>query len=134
MATKQSGLGRGLGDLFARTDDDTPTTLGDGSRFAELPVDAITPNPQQPRTVFDEDDLSELAESVREFGVLQPIVVRESGRNQYELIMGERRLRASKLAERATKLANAQPAVCHAIPPTSAPPSAAPQRTLVLGM
>jgi ParB family chromosome partitioning protein len=102
MATKQSGLGRGLGDLFARTDDDTPTTLGDGSRFAELPVDAITPNPQQPRTVFDEDDLSELAESVREFGVLQPIVVRESGRNQYELIMGERRLRASKLAERAT--------------------------------
>ena len=102
MATKQSGLGRGLGDLFARTDDETPAPLGDGSRFAELPVDAITPNPQQPRTVFDEDDLSELAESIREFGVLQPVVVRESGRNRYELIMGERRLRASKLADRAT--------------------------------
>jgi ParB family chromosome partitioning protein len=102
MAAKQSGLGRGLGDLFARTDDETPAPLGDGSRFAELPVDAITPNPQQPRTVFDEDDLGELAESIREFGVLQPVVVRESGRNQYELIMGERRLRASKLAERAT--------------------------------
>ena len=102
MATKQSGLGRGLGDLFARTDDETPAPLGDGSRFAELPVDAITPNPQQPRTVFDEDDLGELAESIREFGVLQPVVVRESGRNQYELIMGERRLRASKLAERGT--------------------------------
>ena len=102
MATKQSGLGRGLGDLFARTDDGTPAPLGDGSRFAELPVDAITPNPQQPRTVFDEDDLGELAESIREFVVLQPVVVRESGRNQYELIMSERRLRASKLAERAT--------------------------------
>ena len=63
MATKQSGLGRGLGDLFARTDDETPAPLGDGSRFAELPVDAITPNPQQPRTVFDEDDLGEASDA-----------------------------------------------------------------------
>ena len=75
MAAKQSGLGRGLGDLFARTDDETPAPLGDGSRFAELPVDAITPNPQQPRTVFDEDDLGELAESIREFGLRGQIVL-----------------------------------------------------------
>ncbi|MFT3888324.1 MAG: ParB/RepB/Spo0J family partition protein [Arachnia sp.] len=101
MAMKQSGLGRGLGDLFARTDDEE-AVLQDGSRFAELPVDAISPNPQQPRTVFDEDELEELADSIREFGVLQPVVVREAGRNAYELIMGERRLRASKLAGRET--------------------------------
>lgn len=98
MAVKQSGLGRGLGDLFARTDQDEPTALGDGSTFEELPLDKIVPNPQQPRKVFDEDDLDELADSIREFGVLQPVVVRRADKGQYELIMGERRLRASKLA------------------------------------
>lgn len=102
MATKQSGLGRGLGDLFARTDGETPQSLTDGSSFEELPLDQISPNPQQPRTVFDEDDLQELAASIAEFGVLQPVVVRKVGRNAYELIMGERRLRASKLAGKAT--------------------------------
>jgi len=103
MATKQSGLGRGLGDLFARTDDDQEVKpLTDGSTFADLPLEQISPNPQQPRTVFDEDDLDELADSIAEFGVLQPVVVRKAGRNRYELIMGERRLRASKLAGRTT--------------------------------
>ena len=102
MATKQSGLGRGLGDLFARTDEDQSTPLQDGSTFAELPLEQIVPNPQQPRTIFDEDDLAELAASIGEFGVLQPVVVRKAGRNAYELIMGERRLRASKLAGRPT--------------------------------
>ncbi|WP_331715978.1 ParB/RepB/Spo0J family partition protein [Tessaracoccus coleopterorum] len=103
MATKQSGLGRGLGDLFARTDDDQEVKpLTDGSTFADLPLGQISPNPQQPRTVFDEDDLDELADSIAEFGVLQPVVVRRAGRNRYELIMGERRLRASKLAGRET--------------------------------
>ena len=103
MAARQSGLGRGLGDLFARTDDEQETQpLNDGSTFAELPLEQISPNPQQPRTVFDEDDLEELAASIAEFGVLQPIVVRKAGRNRSELIMGERRLRASKLANKET--------------------------------
>lgn len=101
-AVKQSGLGRGLGDLFARTDDEQSKPLGDGSTFAELPVDQIQPNPHQPRTVFDEDDLAELAGSISEFGVLQPVVVRKSGRQSYELIMGERRLRASRMAGKDT--------------------------------
>lgn len=80
-----------------------------GATFAELPVDQIRPNPRQPRTVFDEDELAELVHSIREIGVLQPIVVRrlspadaaEAGVT-YELIMGERRLRASRGAEKET--------------------------------
>ncbi|TYK50638.1 ParB/RepB/Spo0J family partition protein [Actinomadura decatromicini] len=71
-----------------------------GAHFAELPVRSITPNPRQPREVFDEDALNELAESIRIVGLLQPIVVRKvaSGEHDYELIMGERRLRASERA------------------------------------
>ncbi|WP_154796447.1 ParB/RepB/Spo0J family partition protein [Occultella kanbiaonis] len=74
-----------------------------GARFAELPLDAIRPNASQPRQVFDEDELEELSGSIREVGVLQPVVVRPSGydvegRPTYELIMGERRWRASRLA------------------------------------
>ena len=74
-----------------------------GARFAEIPVELIHPNPRQPRQVFDEEDISELAASIAEVGLLQPIVVRQvptaSGEEQrYELIMGERRLRASKEA------------------------------------
>lgn len=100
-APKHSGLGKGLGDLFARTDDDQPSKpLEDGSYFAELPLKQVVPNPRQPRTNFDEDDLTELAASVAEFGVLQPVVVRSVGRNKFELVMGERRFRASKLAGR----------------------------------
>ncbi|SHJ96757.1 chromosome partitioning protein, ParB family [Tessaracoccus bendigoensis DSM 12906] len=102
MPPKQSALGKGLGDLFARTDEDEARPLNDGSIFAEIPVEQIVPNPQQPREVFDEDELQELAGSIGEFGVLQPIVVRKAGRDNYELIMGERRLRASRIAGRAT--------------------------------
>ena len=75
-----------------------------GARFAQIAIDLIGPNPRQPRQVFDEDDLAELAHSVREIGVLQPVVVRQvPGRDDrddehYELIMGERRWRASRLA------------------------------------
>lgn len=68
-----------------------------GARFAELPVGQIRPNPRQPRTVFDEDALEELVGSIREIGVLQPIVVRQVG-DGYELIMGERRWRATQAA------------------------------------
>ncbi|MFB9377212.1 ParB/RepB/Spo0J family partition protein [Kineococcus gynurae] len=71
-----------------------------GARFAEIPIAAIRPNPRQPRTVFDEDDLAELVHSVQEIGVLQPIVVRpiaepHDGPAEFELVMGERRWRAA---------------------------------------
>jgi ParB family chromosome partitioning protein len=68
-----------------------------GARFAELPVESIRPNPRQPRTVFDEEALDELVGSIREVGVLQPVVVRAVG-DGYELIMGERRWRATQAA------------------------------------
>jgi ParB family chromosome partitioning protein len=78
-----------------------------GAEFAELDIDSIRPNPKQPRTVFDEDDMAELVHSIREIGVLQPIVVRripadqlaEADGRTFELIMGERRWRASQAAE-----------------------------------
>lgn len=78
-----------------------------GARFAEVPVDAVRPNPKQPRQNFDEDELAELVTSITELGVLQPIVVRplppsEEGEALFELVMGERRLRASKQAGRET--------------------------------
>lgn len=111
MATQRpSRLGRGLDGLFASSapaqDAETPdqTHVSEdqeavGARLLEIPLDQITPNPHQPRTNFDEDELDELTESVREFGVLQPIVVREVGTDRYELIMGERRFRASQQAD-----------------------------------
>lgn len=109
MNPTRTGLGRGLGDLLARTDPDlpsrpataepTPDTVG---RFAELPIDAIRPNPRQPRTVFDEDALAELVGSIQEVGLLQPVVVRPLGEDKYELVMGERRLRATTQAGLAT--------------------------------
>jgi ParB/RepB/Spo0J family partition protein len=67
-----------------------------------IPVDNITPNPEQPRLVFDEETLSELSASIQEHGVLQPILVRPLGNNEYQLIAGERRWRASKTAGRTT--------------------------------
>src|SRR2546421_5502620 len=67
-----------------------------GARFGEVPVDAITPNPRQPRQVFDEELLAELKTSIEEVGFLQPIVVRELGADRYELVMGERRWRAAQ--------------------------------------
>ncbi|SDY23165.1 chromosome partitioning protein, ParB family [Modestobacter sp. DSM 44400] len=69
-----------------------------GAQLRELPVEEIVPNPKQPRLVFDDDALDELTHSVREFGLLQPIVVREGPDGGYELIMGERRLRAARAA------------------------------------
>jgi ParB family chromosome partitioning protein len=85
----------------------TPGTAADlvavpGARLVELDPRSIVPNPRQPRTVFDEDDLAELVHSVREFGVLQPVVVRDRGDGVYELIMGERRTRAARDAGLAT--------------------------------
>ncbi len=77
-----------------------------GATFAEVPLDAIRPNPRQPRSVFDEDELAELVHSIREIGVLQPVVVRPVSDGEdgvrYELIVGERRWRASRSAGRET--------------------------------
>lgn len=92
MAVRKSGLGRGLDALI-------PVERPD-SGFAEIPLDQVDPNPQQPRRHFDVDELEELAASMREVGVLQPIVVREGeDEGRYVLIAGERRLRAAALAE-----------------------------------
>ncbi|WP_182525102.1 ParB/RepB/Spo0J family partition protein [Nocardioides dongkuii] len=74
----------------------------EGAWFAELPIDQIVPNRVQPRTVFDEDAMAELVHSITEIGLLQPIVVRRSGADTYELVMGERRWRASQQAGRTT--------------------------------
>ena len=89
------GLGRGLGALIPSSSASADTAVA-GARFAEIPVAAIAANPLQPRTHFDEEALAELVTSIREVGLLQPIVVRQTGPETYELVMGERRLRASK--------------------------------------
>ena len=91
------GLGRGLGALIPSSPQVADTAVA-GARFAEIPVTAIAPNAVQPRTHFDEEALAELVTSIREVGLLQPIVVRQTGPDAYELVMGERRLRASKEA------------------------------------
>lgn len=74
-----------------------PPTVA-GAHFAEVPVGAITPNPRQPRQVFDEEAMAELVHSIQEIGLLQPIVVRHLGSDKYELVMGERRWRAAQEA------------------------------------
>jgi len=76
----------------------SPSAEDFGAHYKEIPVSAITPNPRQPRRTFDEDALEELAESIRQVGLLQPVVVRAAGPGRYELIMGERRWRASQRA------------------------------------
>lgn len=78
---------------------DSPTGEVAGAVYREVPVSAVTPNPRQPRQVFDEDALGELEHSIRTFGLMQPIVVRALGNDEYELVMGERRLRAAQQAE-----------------------------------
>ncbi|MFC5665812.1 ParB/RepB/Spo0J family partition protein [Kitasatospora misakiensis] len=70
----------------------------DGAYFAELPLDAITANPRQPRKVFDDEKLDELVASIKEVGLLQPVVVRQAAAGRFELIMGERRWRATRKA------------------------------------
>ena len=115
MAAKRTGLGRGIGALIPTSDSSarpvdvffpnqnavvTELVVVPGARLANLSPYDIVPNAQQPRTEFDREALDELVASIREVGVLQPIVVRPipGERDKYELIMGERRLRASKEA------------------------------------
>ncbi len=132
MSERRRGLGRGLGALIPTGPEDTaaraagePRTVGTvsretvprgngagdaeaellpvaGARFAEIPVTAVQPNPRQPRGDFDEEAMAELVHSVREIGLLQPVVVRPIGPDRYELVMGERRWRAVQQAGLAT--------------------------------
>ena len=91
---KRGGLGRGLSALL-------PGAVEEGTGLLEIPVEAVAPNPRQPRTSFEDEALESLALSIQEVGVLQPIVVRKVG-NGFELIAGERRLRAARIAGLAT--------------------------------
>ncbi|HQY84457.1 MAG TPA: ParB/RepB/Spo0J family partition protein [Ilumatobacteraceae bacterium] len=92
-----SGLGKGLGALIPA--DAAAVVSGDQPRLEELPIGSIVPNPHQPRVHFDEESLAELAASVREIGVLQPVLVRPASEaGTYELIAGERRWRAARRA------------------------------------
>ena len=93
---KRGGLGRGLSALIPGAPE-----AGEASGLLEVPVNAVAPNPRQPRTRFDYEAIGALAASIREVGILQPIVVRKSGAG-YELIAGERRLRAARVAGLAT--------------------------------
>ena len=95
MSAKRGGLGTNLDSLIP-----TSLTVGDTevAQQNEVPISSISPNPRQPRTVFDEDALKELIASIKEIGILQPPVVRRVSEGRYELIMGERRLRAAKAA------------------------------------
>jgi ParB family transcriptional regulator, chromosome partitioning protein len=117
---QRRGLGRGLGALIPAAPAEAPGTAtgvagaglapptgtGEngqgrvaGAYFDEVPIGSITPNPRQPRQEFDEDTIAELAESIREVGLLQPVVVRPVMPGHYELIVGERRWRAAQLAD-----------------------------------
>ncbi len=98
MAATRRGLGRGLEALIPSGPEEAEASglqQIEGARFAELPLDQVVPNPRQPRQVFDEDHMAELVHSIKEVGLLQPVVVREVAKDRYELIMGERRWRAS---------------------------------------
>lgn len=108
MTDKKRGLGMGLGALIPSSSEApaakqvlaniaTTPVPELGAVYAELPVSAITPNPRQPRSVFEEEALSELVYSIKEIGLLQPIVVRRVG-DTYELVAGERRWRATQAA------------------------------------
>ena len=93
--SRRSGLGKGLGALIPTESSGAPTV---GGGLVELPVGSISANRLQPRSSFDEDSLAALTESIREMGVLQPVLVRRLSDSEYELIAGERRWRASRRA------------------------------------
>lgn len=90
---KKIGLGKGLGALLPGSGEASAS-----SGLTEVPVRAVMPNPHQPRTQFDEQALRELADSIREHGLIQPLIVTRAGEDQYTLIAGERRWRAAQLA------------------------------------
>lgn len=103
MSARKGGLGRGLGSLIPSGESKQLSSVVAGvpvdiANLNHIPINSIAPNPRQPRTVFDEEKMAELITSIKEVGVLQPPVVRSIGDGRYELIMGERRLRAAKAA------------------------------------
>src|SRR4051812_31370053 len=108
---RRRGLGRGLGSLIptgpavaeaepsaTAVDDDAVEPAAAGAYFADLPISQVAPNRVQPRQAFDEEAMAELVHSIREVGLLQPVVVRRAGPDAYELVMGERRWRAAQEA------------------------------------
>lgn len=94
MAIKRNALGRGLDSLISMDDVQT----GGSSAINEIPISQISPNPDQPRNFFDETALEELATSIRELGIIQPLTLRKVSSENYQIISGERRYRAAKLA------------------------------------
>lgn len=94
MALKRTALGRGLDSLISM--DDVPAR--GSSAINEIPLDKISPNPDQPRTTFDSEALEELAASIRSLGIIQPLSLRKTGPDSYQIIAGERRFRAASLA------------------------------------
>ena len=98
MSAKKNALGRGLGALIDVPEEQERELVHSPAAVNEIPVKNIEVNPFQPRTHFSEEALAELVSSVQEHGIIQPITVRRSADNAYQLITGERRLRASKVA------------------------------------
>lgn len=94
MALKRNALGRGLDSLISM--DDVPAS--GSSAINDIALDKISPNPDQPRRTFDPDALDELAASIRELGIIQPLSLRKTGADTYQIIAGERRFRAAQLA------------------------------------
>ena len=104
MTAKKSPLGRNLSSMLSKSAlqhaKEVVSSESTGKdRLKELPLDVISPGPYQPRSIFDADRLEELAESIRHQGVIQPVVVRHNGDNDYQLIAGERRWRAAQMAD-----------------------------------
>ncbi|MGA0254201.1 MAG: ParB/RepB/Spo0J family partition protein [Rhodothermales bacterium] len=112
MSKQKSALGRGLGALLPDSEENRPKPSGiehtklynfderirSAGTISEITIGAVSPNPYQPRSEFDEAALEELSQSIRQLGIIQPITVRKIGADRYELISGERRLKASKAA------------------------------------
>lgn len=94
MALKRNALGRGLDSLISINEIQT----GGSSAINEIAIDRITPNPEQPRRTFDEETLEELASSIKELGIIQPLSLRDGGDGSYQIIAGERRWRAARMA------------------------------------
>ncbi len=94
MLPKRPALGRGLDSLIAM--DDAPAR--GTSAINDIEISRISPNPDQPRTLFDEEALEELSRSIRELGIIQPLSLRKTGPDTYQIIAGERRYRAAKMA------------------------------------
>ena len=99
---KKPALGRGLSSLLGGSAEEIKTS--GSSIFDTLPISSIEPNPDQPRTNFDEEALDDLAESIKQLGVIQPITVRKISDDKYQIISGERRFRAAQKAGVGTEI------------------------------